>query len=116
THFVASEAAVAELDELLVRRIGRLRLAGKTAALAICEVLARDDRATDDQRELCRRYAEALAAFEEARWAAAAAAFDLLLLRFPADGPSRFCLELCRQYQARPPEEEAAVAAIISLT
>jgi adenylate cyclase len=110
THLLATGSVVDGIDDLLVRPLGQFRLVGKTAALPIVEILATEDRASDTQRRVCERFAEALEVFRAERWAAAADLFEAVLRDHPADGPSQFLLERCRRYLTTPPPpDESAV-------
>jgi len=103
THLLATGSVVDGVDDLLVRPLGQFRFVGKTAALPIFEILATNDRASDSQRRLCERFAEALDVFRAERWTAAADLFEAVLRDHPADGPSRFLLDRCRRYLTTPP-------------
>jgi adenylate cyclase len=96
TRVLASEAAVADLDDFLFRPLGAFLLKGKKNATAIVEIVAAQERASMAQIALCGRFANALAAFQEHDWRQAAEQFEAILASHPDDGPSRFYLDNCQ--------------------
>lgn len=106
THILASGPVVADDCDLLLRPVGRFVLKGKTEATPVIEVIAERSRATKSQIELCRRFAEAMYEFEQQQWGDATRLFEAVLVDFPDDGPSRFLLDLCRQYAIKEPTGE----------
>ena len=109
TYVLASEAVVAELDEFLVRPLGRFQMIGKKEVLRLNELRGLADEPHDAR--LLANFAEALAWFEEQRWQDAARRFELLLADHPTDGPAQFYLERCRLYLslATVPTEPAVI-------
>jgi adenylate cyclase len=101
TRILASDAVTGELPELLLRPLGRFLVVGRTQPLGVAEVLGRAGDPHDPA--LLVAFAEALAAFQAQRWAAAAARFEALLAEHPGDGPAWFYLERCRRYLAGAP-------------
>jgi adenylate cyclase len=96
THVLASEAAVADLDDFLLRPLGAFLLKGKKNATAVVEIMAAKEKASLAQMALCGRFAKALAAFQEHNWQQAAEQFEAILASHSDDGPSRFYLNNCR--------------------
>jgi adenylate cyclase len=96
TYVLASEAVVAELDEFLVRPLGRFQVIGKKEVLRLSELRGLADDAHD--AHLLADFAQGLAWFEEQRWQEAARQFESVLSGHPDDGPARFYLERCRRY------------------
>ena len=112
TQLLATHSVVKGQDDLLVRYLGQYRFVGKIEALPITEVVSARDSATTQQHDLCTRFAPALEAFEQGRWAQAAGIFENLLSVFPQDGPSRFLLDRCKA-NLRPgatPDEPGIIA------
>jgi adenylate cyclase len=109
TYVLASAAVVAELDEVLVRPLGRFQMIGKKEVLRLAELRGVAD-APHDAR-LLANFAQALAWFEEQRWQDAARQFESVLADHPADGPARFYLDRCRLYLSLPtiPAEPAVI-------
>jgi adenylate cyclase len=110
THVLASQAVVAKADDLLLRPLGRFVLVGKAAPIPVVEVIAQRDNASDAQIALCARFAEALEIFQQTQWAQAAKSFEAILADHPTDGPSRFYLARCRNYQEQAPRNDDATA------
>jgi adenylate cyclase len=102
---LASQEVVSQLDGLLTRELGAFQLAGKSQPLVIYELLCCIEEAQTSQRMLCSRFAEALDAYRKQAWDEAIEQFSALIYHpdTPGDGPSRFYVELCEQYRARPP-------------
>ncbi len=103
TSLLAAEAMVSDLDELLIRRMGSFQLKGKTRALSIVQIMGRQPGAIEAEGEICERFAAALSAFEAGCWRDATDLFTAILSAYPLDGPSRFYLQRCQQYDAAPP-------------
>lgn len=103
TRLLISAEMLDGLNELLLRPVGSFVLAGKSAAVDLCEPLARVVDATAEQHWLCGAFADALAAYRARRWADAASAWSAILARCPDDGPSRFYLQRARGHAAEPP-------------
>jgi adenylate cyclase len=99
TRVLASEAAVADLDDFLFRPLGAFLLKGKKNATAVVEIVALKDQASLGQMALCSRFAKALATFKEQHWEEAAEQFEAILASHPDDGPSRFYLDNCRSHR-----------------
>jgi adenylate cyclase len=114
TNLLATESAVAKLDDLLTRPLGLFRFVGKSEARPVLEVLGSNTTASPEQRDICDSFAEALDAFQAGRWAAAASLFESHLVRFAQDGPAKFFLERCRSYQTDPPAEDPAIVRLDS--
>ena len=102
TRILASDAVLAELGDFLTRPLGRFLVFGRTRPLAIIELLGRRGD-PHDCGAACRLRRGALAAFQEERWAEAAAGFEAVLADHPDDGPTRFYLERCRRYLSGAP-------------
>lgn len=96
TYVLATEAVVAELDEFLVRPLGRFQVIGKKEVLRLSELRGLADEPHDAR--LLANFAQALAWFEEQRWQDAARQFETVLADHPTDGPARFYLDRCQLY------------------
>jgi len=98
TQILATQEVVEGLEGLLLRPVGDFVFVGKTEAIPIVEIMASTTEATDTQRLLAERFAEALAIFHTADWVKAAVAFEELQKAFPDDGPTRFYIARCKAY------------------
>ena len=95
TTVLASEAVVREQQGLCLRQVGRFVLAGRPGELAIVEIVGRSEAVDRATRELCRRFADALAVFDTGDLAEAGKLFDAVASDFPSDGPTRYYQQLC---------------------
>jgi adenylate cyclase len=103
TQILATQAIVDGIDDLLLRDLGGFRFVGKTEPLPIVEILALEDKATDEQKALCERFAEGMAIYRKTDWQGAAETFEAILGDYPDDGPASFYLEQCRERINHPP-------------
>ena len=106
THILATRSAVHSSHDLLLRDLGQFSLVGKTESVAIVEILTAKAAATPTQQQLCERFAEAMHAFNQQQWDAALALFERLIETYPQDGPARFFVGLCRDYQTQSPSDQ----------
>lgn len=104
THVLASDIVVGDATDLLLRPLGRFQLVGRTTATGTVEIVARASQATEQQRDACERFAQALAAFNQYDWAKAGELFDAVLENHPQDGPAQFYRDRCRAYAAQAPQ------------
>jgi adenylate cyclase len=102
TRVLASEAVMRDLGGFLARRVGRFQFVGKSQAIDVFEVFARQEDASAKQRRLCAQFARSLEALEEERWQEAADRLAEILSEYPDDGPTRFHLERCRRSYDQP--------------
>jgi adenylate cyclase len=100
TRVLAAASVVSEANGLLVRPLGSFRLVGKSDPTSIVEIMGKRMMASAEQLELCARFADALAAFQNEHWSTAAELLDAILDRTGDDGPTRFYLSRCRKYLA----------------
>ncbi|RYZ36796.1 MAG: adenylate/guanylate cyclase domain-containing protein [Myxococcaceae bacterium] len=97
-------------DHIEVRELDRVRVAGKTEAVTVYELLALKGQLSPEQQRTVTHYHEALALFRQARFADAAAVLEAEAARAPEDGPTGKLLERCREYLETPPEKFDGVA------
>jgi adenylate cyclase len=95
TTILASEGVVQDQPGLLVRPLGSFLLSGRLSPVAIAEVVGPIRQADPALRDLCGRFADALAVFTSGELAAAAERFDALASAYPSDGPTRYYQHLC---------------------
>jgi adenylate cyclase len=88
----------------LLRQIDRVRVKGRQQALHIYELIGTIAAPLPiARRQMVDRYAAAMSAYRERRWAEAAALFEQCLALWPEDGPSRVMAERCRIYGGTSP-------------
>lgn len=109
---LASAEVVQDLEDILIRPLGRFQLLGKTEPVAVVEIMALRDRATAEQVDRCALFGPALAHIELGDWAAAHRFLGELLARYPDDGPATFHRTRCERYLREPataPEDAGLV-------
>ena len=90
-------------DHIEVRELDRVRVAGKTEAVTVYELLALKGELPAERHVTVDRYHEALALYRKSRFGDAAAVLETGLERDPQDGPTAALLERCRKYERTPP-------------
>jgi adenylate cyclase len=105
TRLLVSAEVLQELQGFLSRELGIFLLLGKAQPLVVHELICRQEEAQPQQRHLCGRFAEALAAYHRQAWDEAIEKFSAISASSLAkeDGPSLFYIALCQQYKATPP-------------
>jgi adenylate cyclase len=104
TRILVSEEVINQLGGLLTREMGTFLLAGKSKPVVVHELLCREGDCPEQQRKICKIFAEALHAFRERSWDGAIEKF-MTCIKHGDDGPSRFYLGLCEHYKNNPPGE-----------
>ena len=105
TEILVSQEVIAGLDGFLTREVGKFLLRGKVNAVVVHELICGIEEAGVKQRKSCEIFADALISFRRQRWDEARDKFMHCIEGSGDDGPSRFYLKLCAQYQDHPPEE-----------
>ncbi|MDC0712563.1 adenylate/guanylate cyclase domain-containing protein [Stigmatella sp. ncwal1] len=90
-------------DAIEVRELDNVRVAGKTEAVTVYELLALKGELPAHTRETVARYHEALALYRQASFTQAAAVLEARLAQDPEDGPTAALLARCRMFEASPP-------------
>jgi adenylate cyclase len=90
-------------DHIEVRELDKIRVAGKTEAVTVYELLALKNKLPEEKRETVERYHDALRLYRQMRFSEAAAVLEARLARDPRDGPTAALLERCRKYMETPP-------------
>ena len=85
-----SEQVIEDAGPVSYRRLGEFLLAGKGVPIRLCDRISFAVQPEPGQLALIAAFDDAHRLFLGRRWAEAAAAFDALLDRHPADGPSEF--------------------------
>jgi adenylate cyclase len=97
TRILVSRASLGEsVGEFLVRDVGTFLLRGTRFPTQVCELIATNATASDEQRELAGGFGAALKLVFEGRSVEALAALGDLQVRHPADGPTRFYIDWVR--------------------
>lgn len=103
SHILATQSAVANVDGLLIRQLGRFALVGRSEPISLVEILAAAETAQEGAIRLSKRFGEALDSFHQQSWQDAAERFEVLVKDFSEDGPARFYLARCRDYLSEAP-------------
>ncbi|HOW89295.1 MAG TPA: adenylate/guanylate cyclase domain-containing protein [Elusimicrobiales bacterium] len=85
-------------DAVDARMLGQIRVVGKAIPVKVYEPLARKGRLTAEAAKLLAAYNEGYEAFYKGSFAAARKSFEAALAVSPADGPSKFYLDLAVKY------------------
>lgn len=96
---LASRSVVEDLDDILLRPLGRFQLMGKSEPVEVVEIVAVKAQATAADLERCASFAAALGRFMDGEWTDAEQLFDALLDRHPTDGPAAFYRARCQRYR-----------------
>jgi adenylate cyclase len=102
TRILISDEVMKNLYGFLSREIGTFRLAGKSSPLVIHELLCRTENSTQRHKDLCSCFSDALAAYKRQSLQASYDKLNEIMRTFGEDGPSRYYLNLCLQYQEKP--------------
>ena len=103
TRILVSKEVLQGVEGFVTRELGRFLLLGKSKPLSLYELVA-----SKQQDKVDKPYADfvtALHAFQARQWDQAARGFEKFMVSYGEDGPSRYYLDLCRQYLASPPIE-----------
>lgn len=106
TRILVSEEVLDRIDELIKRKIGKFRLAGKSKAVTVYELISRLEESNELHKNLCTIFTEGLIAYEKQSWEEAIKAFGEVTKIYKEDGPSKFYLHLCEKYKNSPPSEK----------
>jgi adenylate cyclase len=90
-------------DHIEVRELDRVRVAGKTEAVTVYELLALKGDLSAEKRETVEAYHYAFDLYQQARFAEAAVVLAARLAKDPTDGPTAALLERCEEYTETPP-------------
>ncbi|MCY0998962.1 adenylate/guanylate cyclase domain-containing protein [Myxococcus sp. MISCRS1] len=99
-------------EHIEVRELDRVRVAGKTEAVTVYELLALKGGLDARKRATVERYHAALALYREGRFEEAASALERLAAEDVDDGPTKALLERCRKYAESPPPGFDGVASL----
>ena len=85
------------------RELDYARVAGKTEAVAVYELMALKGQLSTAQEKVVARYAEALALYRESRFAEAQKPLQEALQLIPSDGPAKALLKRCEKFVEHAP-------------
>jgi adenylate cyclase len=102
---LVSQDVVEGVDAFLSRPLGSFLLAGKHNPVRVAELRGLRADASEHEIWLCRRFAAAVAHYENRLWRDAANVLSEILVAVPQDGPARFYLDRCEQLARHPPAD-----------
>jgi len=103
THAMISETTYeGARDEIEGRKLGVIRVVGKSEAVSIYELLGKKGTLPDRMYGMLEKYNQALELFYKREWKRARALFKEGLKIVPDDGPSIKYLGLCEEYSKNP--------------
>ena len=104
---IGEDTRIAAGDAIIVRRLDRVSVYGRTGGLAIYELLGMAEGAGAKVSEWVRSYEAGLAAYENRSWSEAIKLLESATAsRGAVDRPSEILLERCRMYLADPPPDD----------
>jgi adenylate cyclase len=92
-------------SEYFCRELDMVRVKGKDLPVTIYELVARKDKASDEQKQLAASFERHLALYRNKEFEKAHAAFAALASQFPDDSPCKIYCERCEILAQNPPEE-----------
>ena len=90
-------------DSIEVRELDKVRVAGKTEAVTVYELLALKGELPEEKRETVEHYHEALRLYRQKSFYEASVVLEARLAKDPRDGPTAALLERCQKYMKTPP-------------
>ena len=87
------------------RLLGQIRVVGKAIPVKVYELLAHKGKLTEEGQKLLAAYNEGHEAFFKGAYGPAKKAFEAALAIVPADGPSKFYLDLAVKYAVETPKD-----------
>jgi adenylate cyclase len=107
TWILASHDTVRETgDNLLYRKLDRVRVVGINEPVRLCELLELAEHADEQSKKLVSVFHNALDNFEKRDWKQAADGFKEALSIGENDRPSKLYLERCEAFLKTPPDEK----------
>jgi len=105
TRVLVSDEVLCQLNGFLTRELGEFLLVGKLQPIVIYELICRMEESKEEQRSLCRMFAEALSAYRNQSWEEAITILNEFM-KIGVDGPSIFYLDMCEKHRKKPPGKE----------
>ncbi len=110
THIIANESTYEAAKDagFLFRELDLIRVKGKLQPVTIYELFARssdlrEDRERADVQTRIEHFDEARRLYRDRKWDEARRAFQMILDRWPSDGPSLVYFKRCQEYSAEEP-------------
>jgi adenylate cyclase len=104
TTLLVSGELIKELNGFVTRDLGTFKLKGKLKPIAVHELVSRVGELDGKREAAFSVFSEGLELFWKQAWEEAREKFARVDRELQGDGPSRFFINRCRQYQDRPPD------------
>ena len=104
TRILASYDVTSGIEGHLTREVGSFYLPGTSRAVVLCEIVDPEISTLGSTEHKHRHFNTGLTAFKLQDFDQARQIFETLLKEFGDDGPARFYLDLCRQFETVPPQ------------
>jgi adenylate cyclase len=111
---VGEDTRVAADNAIIVRRLDRVAVYGRTQGLAVYELLGMAGDGASRTPEWVGAYEAGLGAFAGRDWAGAIELFETATALRGDDLPSQIFVERCRKYLASPPPEDWTAVSILA--
>jgi adenylate cyclase len=105
TQILVSEDVIDQLDDFLTREVGGFLVAGKSKPVVVHELICRMEECNEEQKRLCEIFSKALKACRRQSWGEAKEIFQESMSVYGQDGPCKFFIKKCEEYQVNPPPE-----------
>jgi adenylate cyclase len=113
---IGEQTRIAAGDAIIVRRLDRVAVYGRSGGLAIYELLGLAEDVKTATPEWVRTYEAGLAAYEDRRWSEAIGFFEATAaMRGSVDRPSEILMERCRSCLADPPRSDWIPISVLEL-
>ncbi|WP_126454700.1 CHASE2 domain-containing protein [Sulfuriflexus mobilis] len=106
TYLIASAPVIQGVKGIAMRELGHFRLAGKTRAIHLFELLCREEDLDAASKQHCDRFAQALLAWKNRQWDEAMELFGDMSRQITTDKAAQFYLQYCKKYKHNPPPAE----------
>jgi adenylate cyclase len=104
TTLLVSGELIRELQGFVTRDLGTFKLKGKLKPIAVHELVGRVGELDEKRGAAFRLFSDAMHRFWEQDWESAREKFTWVDRELGGDGPARFFMNRCRNYQERPPD------------
>jgi adenylate cyclase len=100
THILVTESTyeATKQSNFIFRELDLIRVKGKFQPVIIYELVGHDSEVPAETKEILSRFAVARAFYQARKWQDAQNAFQSILEKWPADGPSRTYWKRCQEY------------------
>ena len=104
TNVLVSRDVISQDNRLPARSVGRFVFKGKSRPVHVYELLTPNRVVMERKKVVDRLFASGLVAFQRGQWDDANHWFHKVLRIDPANGPSLFYIEQCRNFKHQPPD------------